>query len=42
MRDKELKVEDGEASHKLGGAGKGVPQESEVERRREICEWKRR
>jgi len=23
----------------VGGAGEGVPQEREVERRREVCEW---
>ena len=39
MRYKELKLEDGESSHTLGGAGKGVPKEREVERRREVCEW---
>ncbi len=32
MRDKELKLEDDEASHTLGGAGKGVPKEREVNR----------
>ena len=35
----ELKLEDGEASHTLGGAGKGVHQEREVNSRREVCEW---
>ena len=39
MRDREpmLEVEDVEASHTLGGAV--VPQEREVERRGEVCEW---
>jgi hypothetical protein len=32
VRDKELKLEDGEASHTL-------PKEREVERRLEVCEW---
>ncbi len=27
VREKELKVEDGEASHTLGGAGEGFPQQ---------------
>ena len=34
VRDKELKLQDGEASHTLGGAGEGVPKEREVNRRR--------
>ena len=33
VRDKERKLEDGEASHTLGGVGKGLPKEREVERR---------
>ena len=39
VRDKELKVEDDEASDTLGGAGVGVPKEREVNRRREVSEW---
>ena len=39
VRDKELKLEDGESSHTLGGPGKGAPKERGVERRREVCEW---
>ena len=37
VRDKELKLEDGEASYTLGGAGE--PKEREVNKRREVCEW---
>ena len=36
LRDKELKLEDAEASHTLGGAGEGVPKETEVKRRRSV------
>ena len=32
VRDKELKMEDGEASHTLGGAGEGGIKQREVER----------
>ncbi len=42
VRDKELKLEDGEASHTLrwsGGRAYLLPKEREVERRLEVCEW---
>ena len=40
VRDKELKLEDGEASQTLRwSGGRGVPKEREVNRRREVCEW---
>ena len=38
VRDKELKLEEGEASHTLGGAGEGGTKEREVNWRREVCE----
>ena len=41
VREKEVKLEDDEASHTLGGTGgEGVPKEREVERSREVCEWR--
>jgi hypothetical protein len=39
MRDKELKLEDGPRTHQVE-RGKGIPKEREVNRRREVCEWK--
>jgi hypothetical protein len=41
VRNKELKLEDDEASHTLGGVGKGIPKEREVDRSREVCERER-
>ena len=41
MRDKNLKPEDVEASNTLGGAGKGLPKEREVERRQDVCKLRR-
>jgi hypothetical protein len=40
MRDKELKLQDVEASHTLGAAGARWYLKREVKwRRREVCEW---
>jgi hypothetical protein len=39
VRDEVPKLEDDEASHTIGGKGERVPQEREVNRRREVCEW---
>ena len=39
VRDKDLKLEDGEASLTLGGVGGEVPKERDVERWRGVCEW---
>jgi hypothetical protein len=36
VRDEELKLEDGEVVHTLGGAGEGGTKEMEVNRRREV------
>ncbi len=38
VRNDEVKMEDNEDSHTLGEPGKGVPKESEVDRRGEVCE----
>ena len=40
MRDRELKLEDDEASHTLVERGTGIPKEREVNTMREVCEWK--
>ncbi len=42
VRDKEVKLEDGEASQTLGGAGEGVLKEREVNRRRFFLLWTRK
>ena len=32
-------MEEVKTSHTLGGGGKGIPKEREVNCRREVCEW---
>ena len=38
VRDENLKLEEVKALHTLGGAGKGIPKEGGLDRRREICD----
>jgi hypothetical protein len=36
---KNLKLTEVKSSHTLGGTGKGIPEEREVNRSRKVCEW---
>jgi len=40
MRDSKLKLKDQRPRTHKGERGKGISKEREVDRRREVCEWK--